>query len=89
MNAGGKAMAALLSDEISTLSTGFSEAVSVAQAGERFDTYPDAPTPKEQGIDAEFVLLLPVAAIAAYGVWYLVQKTLGTYLSPWPAFLNV
>ena len=64
-DAGGKAMAALLSGEIMALSTGFSEAVALAEAGEvriigvtsadRVDAYADAPTLKEQGIDAEFV----------------------------------
>ena len=64
-DAGGKAMAALLSGEIQALSTGFSEAVGLANAGEvriigitsaeRNDAAPDAPTLKEQGIDAEFV----------------------------------
>jgi putative tricarboxylic transport membrane protein len=64
-DAGGKAMAALLSGEIAALSTGFSEAVDLANAGEvkiigvtapeRVDAYPDAPTLKEQGIDTEFV----------------------------------
>ena len=64
-DAGGKAMAALLSGEISALSTGFSEAIDLANAGEvriigvtsreRVDSYPDAPTVAEQGIDATFV----------------------------------
>ncbi|MEM9787281.1 MAG: tripartite tricarboxylate transporter substrate-binding protein [Pseudomonadota bacterium] len=64
-DAGGEAMAALLSGEITALSTGFSEAVDLANAGEvkiigvtapeRIDTYPDAPTMAEQGIDTEFV----------------------------------
>ncbi len=64
-DAGGKAMAGLLSGEISALSTGFSEAVELAKAGEikiigvtsgeRVAAYPDAPTLKEQGIDTEFV----------------------------------
>ncbi|MDX8352398.1 tripartite tricarboxylate transporter substrate binding protein [Cognatiyoonia sp. IB215182] len=64
-DAGGEAMAALLSGEITALSTGFSEAVDLANAGEvkiigvtapeRVDTFADAPTMKEQGIDAEFV----------------------------------
>ena len=64
-DAGGKAMAALLSGEITALSTGFSEAVALAKAGEvniigvtsaeRVDAYKDAPTLKEQGVDAEFV----------------------------------
>ncbi|WP_299139339.1 tripartite tricarboxylate transporter substrate binding protein [uncultured Tateyamaria sp.] len=64
-DAGGKAMAALLSGEIAALSTGFSEAVDLANAGEvkiigvtapeRVDAYPDAQTMMEQGIDTEFV----------------------------------
>jgi len=64
-DAGGKAMAGLLSGEISALSTGFSEAVEMAKAGEvkiigttsgeRVEAYADAPTLKEQGVDAEFV----------------------------------
>lgn len=64
-DAGGKAMAALLSGEIAALSTGFSEAVELANAGEvkiigvtsdeRVDAYPDAPTLKEQGVDTTFV----------------------------------
>ena len=64
-DAGGKAMAALLSGEIKALSAGFSEAVALAQAGEvkilgvtsadRVDAYPDAPTMAEQGIDTQFV----------------------------------
>lgn len=64
-DAGGKAMAALLSGEIAALSTGFSEAVDLAAAGEvkiigvtapeRVAAAPDAQTMKEQGIDTEFV----------------------------------
>ena len=64
-DAGGKAMAALLSGEIKALSTGFSEAVGMAKAGEvriigvtsaeRVKAAPDAMTLKEQGYDAEFV----------------------------------
>ena len=64
-DAGGKAMAALLSGEIKALSTGFSEAVALAEAGEvkilgvtsdaRVDAFADAPTMKEQGIDTNFV----------------------------------
>ena len=58
-------MAALLSGEIAALSTGFSEAVDLANAGEvkiigvtsadRVDAAPDAMTMKEQGIDTTFV----------------------------------
>ncbi|WP_428514243.1 tripartite tricarboxylate transporter substrate binding protein [Roseovarius sp.] len=64
-DAGGKAMAALLSGEIAALSTGFSEAVALAEAGEvkiigvtsdeRVPAYDSAPTMKEQGIDTTFV----------------------------------
>ncbi len=64
-DAGGKAMAALLSGEIVALSTGFSEAVALANAGEvkilgvtsddRVSAFDSAPTLKEQGIDATFV----------------------------------
>ncbi len=64
-DAGGKAMAGLLSGEISALSTGFSEAVELAKAGEvrilgvtsdeRVGAAPDAPTLKEQGVDTTFV----------------------------------
>jgi putative tricarboxylic transport membrane protein len=64
-DAGGKAMAALLSGEIAALSTGFSEAVDLANAGEvkiigvtsdaRVDAFGDAPTMMEQGIDITFV----------------------------------
>ena len=63
-DAGGKAMAALLSGEIKALSTGFSEAVALAEAGEvkilgvtadeRVAAY-DAPTMVEQGIDTTFI----------------------------------
>ncbi|WP_300072893.1 tripartite tricarboxylate transporter substrate-binding protein [uncultured Ruegeria sp.] len=64
-DAGGKAMAALLSGEIAALSTGFSEAVDLSNAGEvkiigvtsdeRVDAAPEAMTMKEQGIDTTFV----------------------------------
>ncbi|MBQ4823507.1 tripartite tricarboxylate transporter substrate binding protein [Leisingera sp. HS039] len=64
-DAGGKAMAALLSGEIAALSTGFSEAVDLAAAGEikiigvtseeRVAAAPDAMTMKEQGIGTTFV----------------------------------
>ena len=64
-DAGGKAMAGLLSGEIKALSTGFSEAVAMAKAGEvniigvtsneRVSAYADAKTMKEQGINTSFV----------------------------------
>ena len=62
---GGPAMAALLSGEIKALSTGFSEAVAMAEAGEvkilgvtsdeRVAALDSAPTMKEQGIDMNFI----------------------------------
>jgi len=64
-DAGGKAMAGLLSGEIKALSTGFSEAVAMAKAGEvniigvtsdkRVSAFNNAKTMKEQGIDTYFV----------------------------------
>ena len=64
-DAGGEAMAGLLSGEIDALSTGFSEAVALAEQGEvrilgvtapaRVPAYDAAPTFGEQGIDAQFV----------------------------------
>lgn len=64
-DAGGTAMAALLSGEIVALSTGFSEAVDLANAGEvkiigvtsdaRVAAAPDAMTMIEQGIDTTFI----------------------------------
>ncbi|MGX9419096.1 tripartite tricarboxylate transporter substrate binding protein [Vibrio sp. WJH972] len=64
-DAGGKAMAGLLSGETQLLSTGFSEALALAEAGEvrilvmtgseRNEAAPDVPTLKELGYDAEFV----------------------------------
>ena len=64
-DAGGKAMAALLSGEISALSTGLSEAIDLADAGEvkiiaitadeRVPAVADVMTMKEQGIDMSFV----------------------------------
>lgn len=63
-DAGGKAMASLLSGEADVLSTGLSEAIDLAKAGEvriLAHTGPervegvDAPTLKEQGVDTVFV----------------------------------
>ncbi|PVA05395.1 Bug family tripartite tricarboxylate transporter substrate binding protein [Thalassorhabdomicrobium marinisediminis] len=64
-DAGGTAMAALLSGEIKALSTGLSEAVDLANQGEvkiigitaeeRVDAAPEAQTMMEQGIDTSFV----------------------------------
>ncbi len=62
---GGATMAGLLSGEVQAVSTGFSEAVELAKAGEvriigvtspeRVDAFPDAPTMMEQGNDTTFV----------------------------------
>ncbi len=64
-DAGGKLNAAILSGEVDVGSTGFSEAVTLAKAGEmrviavtsadRVDALPEAPTLVEQGYDATFV----------------------------------
>ena len=64
-DAGGEAMASLLSGEADALSTGLSEAVALADqgevrilvhtGGERVDVVPNVPTLKEQGFDATFV----------------------------------
>jgi putative tricarboxylic transport membrane protein len=64
-DAGGTAMAGLLSGEIAALSTGLSEAIALADAGEvlilavtapeRVEAVPDVPTLKELGVDIEFV----------------------------------
>lgn len=64
-DAGGKAMAGLLSGESQILSTGFSEALNLANAGEvrilamtgneRSSAAPNVPTLKELGFDATFV----------------------------------
>ena len=64
-DAGGKAMAALLSGEADALSTGLGEALELAKAGEvrvlastapeRVADAPEVPTLKEQGVDATFV----------------------------------
>lgn len=34
-----------------------------------------------------FLTLVPIAAFAAFGVWWLVQEVLGIFLRPWPAFV--
>ncbi len=37
--------------------------------------------------ERKFHILIPVAAIATFIVWYLVQQVLGIFLRPWPTFL--
>ena len=38
--------------------------------------------------ERKFVQLTMVALLAAFLIWYLVQQTLGIYLSPWPRLFN-
>ena len=38
--------------------------------------------------ERKFHILVPVAAVAAGGIWYLVQEVLGIFLRPWPFFLG-
>lgn len=38
--------------------------------------------------ERRFALMVLVSAIAAGGIWYLVDMVLGIYLSPFPLFLN-
>ena len=37
--------------------------------------------------ERKFHVLLPVTALAAGSLWYLVEQVLGIFLRPWPAFL--
>ena len=37
--------------------------------------------------ERRMIVLVPIAVIAAVGVWYLVQEVLGIYLRPLPTFL--
>ncbi|WP_204115288.1 tripartite tricarboxylate transporter TctB family protein [Shimia biformata] len=37
--------------------------------------------------ERKFHILLPVAALASFVVWYLVDAVLGIFLRPWPFFL--
>ncbi len=39
--------------------------------------------------ERKFHVLVPIALVAAVGIWYLVQETLGIFLRPWPAFVGV
>ena len=34
--------------------------------------------------ERRFIILVPIAMIAAGGIWYLVQEVLGIFLRPWP-----
>ncbi|MEX3014262.1 tripartite tricarboxylate transporter TctB family protein [Gymnodinialimonas hymeniacidonis] len=37
--------------------------------------------------ERKFHYLIPIAAVATFFVWYLVQEVLGIFLRPWPTFL--
>lgn len=37
--------------------------------------------------ERKYHIMIPVAAIATFVVWYLVQEVLGIFLRPWPFFL--
>ena len=37
--------------------------------------------------ERRFHLMVPIALIGAFSVWYLVQELLGIFLSPWPQFI--
>lgn len=38
--------------------------------------------------ERRFVILLPVSAVGAFVVWFLVQEVLGVFLRPWPSVLT-
>ena len=38
--------------------------------------------------ERKFHYLIPIALVATFGVWYLVQEVLGIFLRPWPFFLG-
>lgn len=38
--------------------------------------------------ERKFHVLIPIAAVTAAGIWYLVQETLGIFLRPWPALFS-
>ena len=38
--------------------------------------------------ERRYVLLVPVALLSAFLIWYLVQEVLGIFLRPWPGILS-
>jgi len=38
--------------------------------------------------ERKYHVLIPIAAVTAISIWYLVQETLGIFLRPWPSFLG-
>ena len=37
--------------------------------------------------ERKLYILIPVSALSAWSIWYLVQEVLGIFLRPWPAFM--
>ena len=37
--------------------------------------------------ERKFHILLPIAAIASFSFWYLIDQVLGIYMRPWPFFI--
>ncbi|MBF9046955.1 tripartite tricarboxylate transporter TctB family protein [Rhodobacterales bacterium LSUCC0031] len=37
--------------------------------------------------ERKLYVLIPIAGLAAWSIWYLVQEVLGIFLRPWPAFM--
>ena len=33
-------------------------------------------------------IMIPIAAISAFSIWYLVQEVLGIFMRPWPGFIG-
>ena len=37
--------------------------------------------------ERRYLIMIPIALIGAFGIWYLVQEMLGIFLRPWPWFI--
>ena len=37
--------------------------------------------------ERRYLIMIPIALIGAFGIWYLVQEVLGIFLRPWPWFI--
>ena len=37
--------------------------------------------------ERRYLIMIPIAVIGAFGIWYLVQEMLGIFLRPWPWFI--
>ncbi len=37
--------------------------------------------------ERRYLIMIPIAVTGAFGIWYLVQVTLGIFLRPWPWFI--